>query len=177
MDKSVQIINFNEIDLIGVSTELTKSQDKNYILIRELWKKFNIELKNIKNRKLENWEKFGVTYRENYQVFYMASIKKTNKMIIPQNMVTIKVNQGKYMRFVHIGAMYDIKKTIYNIYKNYIPKSGFEIKSNEKEGLVHFERYDYRFKWNNQDSILDIYLPVNTNENNNQTAKEYIKIE
>ncbi|MFH0854128.1 MAG: GyrI-like domain-containing protein [bacterium] len=164
MDQTVQIINFNEIDLIGVEIELTKSQDENYFLIRELWKKFNSELKNIKNRKSGNWEKFGVTYRKNYQVFYMASIKKTNKMIIPQNMIAIKVNRGKYVCFVHVGAMYDIKTTIYNIYKKIIPKLEFEIESNKKEGLIHFERYDHRFKWNNPKSLLEIYLPVNTYE-------------
>jgi predicted transcriptional regulator YdeE len=164
MNEIARIINFNELDLIGIKTELTKSQNENYFLIRNLWKQFNLELKNIKNRTSGNWEKFGITFRENGHIFYMASIEIASKASIPQNMITTKIKQGSYLRFVHIGNMYDIKKTVYNIYKKIIPTYKFEIGSNEKEGLVHFERYDYRFKWNNPESLLEIYLPVNTYE-------------
>lgn len=164
MDKALKPIEFNEIELAGIRIELTKSQDENYFLIRNLWKRFNLELKNIKNRKSGNWEKFGITFRENGRIFYMTSIEIAGKIIIPQNMMATKIKQGSYIRFIHTGKMYDIKKTIYDIYKKIIPILEFKIESNKKEGLVHFERYDYRFKWNNPESLLEIYLPVNTYE-------------
>ena len=164
MDKTFQPINFNKIDLIGIKVELTKSQNENFLLIRNLWKRFNLDLKNIENRKSSNWEKFGITFKENEQIFYMASIELSSKINIPENMITTKINQGKYLRFIHMGKMYDIKNTVYNIYKNILPALKFKIELNKKNGLIHFEKYDHRFKWNDPKSLLEIYLPINTYE-------------
>lgn len=48
-----------------------------------------------------------------------------------------------------------------------IPKmiSNLKIEDHTKTGFIHFEKYDCRFKWNNPNSIIDIYLPLKrTNE-------------
>jgi len=54
---------FAEIDLIptvGISTTLTKSQNDNFDIIANLWKRFNAEVHNIGNRSSsdKDWEKF-----------------------------------------------------------------------------------------------------------------------
>jgi predicted transcriptional regulator YdeE len=77
-------------------------------------------------------------------------------------MRTTIIKQGRYAKFVHVGSMNEIKATIYNIYKNIIPATDLKIETNEEAGLLNFEKYDYRFKWNNKKSLLEIYLPVNT---------------
>lgn len=163
MEHEFQIVNFNKLDLIGLEIKLTKSQDKNYILIRDLWKKFNLKLKSIKNRKGGNWEKFGITYRKDGDIFYVASIEKTDEMIPPSDMINKEIKQEQYARFTHIGAMDAIKTTVFNIFKKIIPKLKIEIEPSEKAGLIYFERYDYRFNWNNSESLLEIYLPLKTN--------------
>ena len=29
-----------------------------------------------------------------------------------------------------------------------------------QENFLHFERYDYRFQWNRENSIIEIWLPI-----------------
>jgi len=173
MEREFQMVNFRKIDLIGLEIKLTRSQDKNYILIRDLWKKFNPELKNIKNRRSGNWEKFGITYKKDGDIFYVASIEKTDKMILPSDMINKEIKQGQYVCFTHIGAMDAIKTTLFDIFKKIVPKLKLEIKPNEKSGLICFERYDYRFNWNNPNSLLEIYLPLETKQH---TMTELTKI-
>jgi predicted transcriptional regulator YdeE len=160
--KDFEAVDVKKTILIGIEAPLTKSQDNNYLIIRNLWKKFNIELKNVKNRDKVNWDKFGITYRKNGNIFYMSSVEKTSEMIAPSTMKEIVINQGKYAKFIHIGPMTEIKATIYNIYKNIVPATGLGIEINKKAGLLNFEKYDYRFEWNNPGSLLEIYLPINT---------------
>ena len=66
--------------------------------------------------------------------------------------------------FSNKGKMEDIKNTIFEIYKVILPKSNLKIEDQTKAGFIHFEKYDYRFKWNKSDSIIDIYLPIKTNK-------------
>lgn len=162
MDKSFQQVFFNETDLMGIKIELTKSQKENYFLIRDLWKKFNTGLKNINIRKSDSWVKYGITFRENGQLYYMASVEMASSISVLQIMKTLKIKQGNYLRFIHVGNMYEVKSTINDIYKNIVPSLDFEIEVNKENGLIHFERYDYRFKWDNPGSLFEIYLPVNT---------------
>ena len=60
--------------------------------------------------------------------------------------------------------MENIKKTFFEIYKVILPKSNLKIEDQTTTGFIHFEKYDYRFQWNNPNSIIDIYLPINTNK-------------
>ena len=30
----------------------------------------------------------------------------------------------------------------------------------DKSQYFHFERYNYQFKWNSENSIIEIYLPI-----------------
>jgi len=160
MKQESQIVNIKKFNLIGLEIELTSSQDKNYILIHNLWKKFNLEMRKIKAKRNDNWEKFGVTYRKNKEVYYLASIERPGKKEVPINMINKRIKQGKYICFNHTGAINTIKTTIYNIYKKIIPELELKIESMEKADLIHFERYDNRFKWNDPKSIVEIYLPV-----------------
>ncbi len=66
--------------------------------------------------------------------------------------------KGKYARFQHKGDMKNLKGTIYDIYKRILPDSDLILNINRN--LIHYERYNYQFKWNNADSIIDIYIPI-----------------
>ncbi len=62
------------------------------------------------------------------------------------------------MKFNHKGSMSTIRKTINEIYSSAIPKSHFEI--NRNRSMIHFERYDSKFNWNRQDSVVELYVPI-----------------
>ena len=72
---------------------------------------------------------------------------------------TLTLNKGNYARFLFVGNMELIKSTIRNIYKEILPNSDLEVDS--ERTLIHYEYYDYRFRWNNSNSEIDILIPVN----------------
>jgi len=149
------------INTFGLVVELTKSQSDNFRIIRNHWIIFNQQLKEYKlNQKNENWEKYGITLKFNEKYFYLASIELNDKES-PSHFTSYKIPKGDYKIFTHRGKMENIKDTIYKIYKIILPKSNLKIKN--KTGFLHFEKYDFRFRWNSTDSIIDIYLPLSSN--------------
>ena len=158
----MKIIDKN-ISTFGLLTELTKSQTDNFEIIKNHWRKFNAELKKynlIQNG--GNWEKYGITFKTNETYFYLTTIPQ-NEMIFPEHFVNKEIPKGKYEIFTHTGSMENIKQTINNIYKNILPNSNLTIEHYSKTGFIHFEKYDYRFRWDKPNSEIDIYLPINTN--------------
>jgi predicted transcriptional regulator YdeE len=153
---------YKSISTFGLSAELTKSQNKNFTIIQNHWKKFNEELKKHKlNQGSKNWEKYGVTYKAGENYFYLAAIPRTDKNY-PHHFSEKIIPLGEYKTFTHTGKMENIKETIRNIYKTILPYSELIIEPHTKTGFLHFEKYDSRFKWNQPNSIIEIYLPLNT---------------
>ena len=152
------------INVCGLSTQLTKSQSENFKIIQNHWLKFNTELKRKElNQNSSNWTKYGITFKTDKKYFYLTAIPVMN-FIIPDNFTHLEIPQGEYEVFTHKGKMENIKNTLFDIYKVILPKSNLTIKDQSKTGFIHFEKYDYRFKWNKPNSIIDIYLPIETNK-------------
>ena len=156
------------IPTVGISTTLTKSQHENLIIIARLWKRFNAELHKIRNRpsSRRDWEKFGITYAQNHEYCYLAAIKYVDNMLVPSHMVRKNITPGRYACITHTGKMSYLKSTIYAIYKKILPERNLTVESQEKAGLINFERYDSRFHWNRSDSIIEIYVPIETSDQN-----------
>ncbi len=150
-----EIVTKNDFKVSGLQTELTRSQDNNYRIIREHWQRFNYELR-IRNIQLgKNWEKYGVTKKEDDRYFYFSAIP-ANKQV--PDFKTSNLTGGKFMRFQHNGRIELIKSTVYNIYKRIIPISGLKV--DLMRSFLHFEHYDSRFHWSRADSVIDIYIPI-----------------
>ena len=72
-------------------------------------------------------------------------------MVVPENMESIIIPSGTYACFEHIGKLNEITTTLeksYNTLK-FHP---------EKQGIIHFEKYDKRFHWNRLDSVIEIWM-------------------
>jgi predicted transcriptional regulator YdeE len=152
------------IQTCGLVVELTKSQTDNFGIIQKHWKTFNEELKRLKlNQTGCNWTKYGITFKTGNKYFYLTAIP-TNNSIFPDHFTSLEIPQGEYEIFTHKGNMENIKKTFFEIYKVILPKSKLKIEDHTKTGFLHFEKYDYRFQWNKSTSVIDIYLPLNTNK-------------
>lgn len=93
----------------------------------------------------------------------MTGIPKKS-VSLPKGFTEKKIPKGEYQVFTHKGKIENIKGIIYEIYKVNLPKSNINIEDYTKSGFLHFEKYDYRFQWNKPTSIIDIYLPLHTNE-------------
>jgi predicted transcriptional regulator YdeE len=83
---------------------------------------------------------------------------------IPDHFIKKEIPKGEYEIFTHKGEMENVKNTIFEIYKVILPTANLKIEAQTKTGFIHFEKYDYRFKWNKPTSEIDIYLPLNTNK-------------
>ena len=151
------IQNKREVTIHGLSIELTKSQNKNFSIIRKHWQYFNQELqKRNLNNSDSNWKKYAVTYKKGNRYFYLTGILKKND---ENGFESIEIESGKFAKFEHRGNLEGMKDTISDIYRNIIPTlSGFEIDNDRF--FIHFEFYNHRFNWNNENSIIDIYVPV-----------------
>lgn len=145
-----------EITVSGLPVELSNSQLKNYDIIRKQWKEFNKIINTIRWDHSTYIEKFGITKRINNKLLYIPSMVLNefnilDKFIIPES---------TYLNVTHKGSMISLKETIYKIYKDIIPNSDFVIDKDRE--FIHFEKYDHNFKWNKENSIINILIPIMT---------------
>lgn len=142
--------------VIGQEVELTNSKKRNIQITTPFWKKFNANLKKYKLSQNGNWTKFAFMERRNGKLFYYPAIPK--REIIPQEFVTKEIRAGNYLVVEHIGAMDKIYETYGKIYQEILPNLNYTPIKNE---FLHFEKYDYRFRWNREDSVIEIWVPIN----------------
>ena len=159
MNNEYTIASVKDKKLYGLSVILTKSQNSNYTIINNSWKEFNTKLRssNLPKQVGGNWEKYGITYKTGDVYKYFCGIPVENEYV-NNDFEEHKVLDGYYMIFQHKGAMYNIKDTLFTIYKKIIPEN--KILLNQSE-YFHFELYNYKFKWNKNESIIEIYIPIN----------------
>ena len=150
-----KIINVPKINVCYFETQLTTSHQKNFSIIQGHWKKFNTRLRINKIKFDSEWEKFGITTKTNNLYFYQCAFYSESR--IPQ-FEYAHIPAGSFAKFTHTGPLYSLSKTINQIYKEIIPSSPLNINFNRS--VIHYERYDSRFNWNNQNSIIDIFVPL-----------------
>ena len=147
--------------IYGLSVSLTKSQDRNYMIISNLWKEFNTKLRfsDLPKQTGGNWEKYGITYKTGDIYKYFCGIP-VEEEYSSNSFEEYKISEGNYILFQHKGAMHNLKNTLFTIYKKIIPENNLILNQSE---YFHFELYNYKFKWNNNESIIGIYIPLNNN--------------
>lgn len=151
---------FEKLDstkVCGLVIALTNSQTENNQIIQKHWIKFNNTLKMNNLTQSLNWVKYGITFKIEGEYFYMSAIPyvENGDILIP-----FEIPQSDYYKFTHQGNLEALKQTFWSIYKEKVPALKLIQNSNFSNGFIHFEKYDYRFKWNDSNSIIDIYLPV-----------------
>jgi predicted transcriptional regulator YdeE len=118
MNNEYTIVPVKNKKLHGLSVSLTKSQNHNYIIISDFWKKFNTKLhfSDLPKQAGGNREKYGITYKTGDIYKYFCGISDENEYI--NNIFEeYKISEGNYAIFQHKGAMYNLKDTLFRIYK------------------------------------------------------------
>ena len=99
---------------------------------------------------------YGVCFGgENKEHYYIAGMSVNSTENLPQGMEAIEVDGGTYAVFEHHGALDNLMQTYQHIYEEWFPASEFK-----PLGCQDFEKYDYRFKFGQADSIMEIWVPV-----------------
>jgi predicted transcriptional regulator YdeE len=159
-----ELVEISRIAVVGVPVILSRSQRENFSIISDLWKRFNAQIHKIGNRPRsgKDWEKFGITYTRDHRYCYLAAMRYMDGMRPPPNMVRKDIARGRYACISHSGKISDLKSTVRDIHKKILPENNLSRESPQKAGLIQFERYDKRFQWNKPDSIIEIYVPIET---------------
>jgi len=150
-----KVLNVPKINVCYFETQLTTSHKKNFSIIQSHWKKFNTLLRINEIKFNSEWVKFGITRKTENQYFYRCAFNSESH--IPQ-FEHAHIPAGSFVKFNHSGPLYSLCKTINQIYKTIIPSSPLDIDLNRS--VIHYERYDSRFNWNHQNSIIEIYVPL-----------------
>ena len=93
--------------------------------------------------------------RKNGKLFYYCAIPQ--RTVIPEGFIFKEIKSYKYLVVEHIGLMNGIYDTYAKLYQEVLPNAEC---IPLQEDFLHFERYDYRFHWNRENSIIEIWLPI-----------------
>ena len=137
--------------VIGQEVELTNYHKRNIQISTQFWRKFNADLKKSYLSQFENWIKYAFMIKRNGKLFYFCSIPKRN--VIPDGFIYKDIQSYKYLAVEHIGSMDNLYETYRKIYQEILPNTDY---TPLQEEFLHFERYDYRFHWNRENSIIEI---------------------
>ncbi len=153
---ALKFIQKESIHLIGMSIFGNFHEQP---IIPKLWQEFTPHISKIPNKVNDN-QCFGVeTYTDSFmkhnQWHYMVAVEVSTLETIPILCTAKTLPPNLYAVFTHTGAIRSITKTFDYIYSKWLPNSNYEIAA-----PYDFEFYDERFKKEEEDSELDIYLPV-----------------
>jgi len=105
--------------------------------------------------------KYGVCWydpeapREEGAFFYASSVGVRRGTTPPEGLVAITVPAGRYAVFTHRGPISEIAKTVVAAWREWLPAAGLK-----PSGAPDFELYDERFRGEEPDSEVDLYIPV-----------------
>lgn len=141
--------------VIGQEVELTNFQKSNIQICKRFWQEFNLSLKKLYLSQSGNWIKYAFMEKREEKLFYYCAIPK--KVFIPEEFISKEIPPYRYLVVEHIGSMDNIYRTYSEIYRNILPNEKYVA---IKEDFLHFEKYDYRFHWNNANSVIEIWIPI-----------------
>lgn len=141
--------------VIGQEIELTTLQRKNIQISTKFWHTFNMNLKKLYLSQSGNWLKYAFMERRNGKLFYYCAIPKKN--VVPEKFVSKEIKSQKYLVVEHVGYMDKLYETYGKLYQEILPILEY---IPAQENFLHFEKYDYSFHWNQENSIIEIWLPI-----------------
>lgn len=141
--------------LIGQSIRLTNQQGANLEITTQFWLSFNYNLKKGNLSQLGNWVKYAVMERRNNELFYYCAIPLRKDK--PEGFSIKNIPPHHYLIVEHVGAMNKIYDTYRMIYQHILPELNIRPISDD---FLHFEKYDHRFHWNKDNSIIEIWVPI-----------------
>ncbi len=90
---------------------------------------------------------------------YMTCLEVESFSNVPKKMINKTIPKQKYIVFTHKGSVDNLEDTYRYIYGTYFIKSKFEVMD-----APDFELYDQRFSFTDENSEMDIYIPVKFDE-------------
>jgi len=145
-----------ELKVVGIIIKTTVEENK----IPELWNEFIpriIELEGVAvpDCTLGICLYEGEEFQEGEPFSYMAAVVVKDDSIIPEGMEYRVIPQAKVAVFTHEGSTETLGETYNYIYEEWLQESGYDIAEADE-----LEWYDTRFKFGDDDSQMDIHIPI-----------------
>jgi AraC family transcriptional regulator len=152
------IVNREPMRVIG----LKQKTNTNELIVPDLWEKFFVRMEEIEEYVVPECslgvcigdsfeEKKGITHFE----YLACQVLKKEPDEIPEGMVIHSIPGGLYAVFTHEGNVETLSETYSYIYDEWLEESVYELDVRDQ-----FEWYDNRFKYMEDDSQLDIHIPI-----------------
>lgn len=90
---------------------------------------------------------------------YTAAVPVDRAEEMPPGMVLCKIPQGRYAVFTHKGIISNLANTLGYIHGDWFPASGYT-RPVALSDILHFELYDSRFDPDDDNSEVDVYVPI-----------------
>jgi len=158
-----KIVSKDGFSVIGMVIKTTIKENAEGKTIPRLWDKFNPRVKEISN--VSRRVSYGIcvnekglgpkTFNETEKFNYMAAVPVKKPAGIPKGMAMRTIPAQKYAVFTHKDSLDNLQFTLNYIYGIWVAKCGYELAPGPE-----LELYDHRFKFGQQNSELDIYVPI-----------------
>lgn len=150
-----KICQLDDLFLVGQEISLTSSLARNAQIAKAFWKTFQEQLRMHHVRQGKQFVKYGLTLRKNDGLIYACGVE--SKQLYPETFTIYRIPRGTYLCITHHGPMSLLPETIRNIFKHEINTYGGTSQQGE---LVYVERYDERFHYEEEASIIELYIPL-----------------
>ena len=155
-----KIINIEKIEIIGMRSKLSLSNNKTV----ELWKKFMPKKKEIINLK-NSWHYAVQIYDSDLKIKNLtpetiyeawAAVEVSDIEFIPKGMESYTIGEGKYAVFKHKGDATAFQKTMSFIFGIWLVNSEYELDDRE-----HFQIMKEKYLGeNNPNSEEEVWVPI-----------------
>lgn len=152
-----KIIEFEERKIIGLKCTTTLKNNT----IGKLWEDFLKIFTEIPNKSNER-VCLGIClpmesseYDDQTPFDYIAGSPVTSFADVPEGMIAHTISKGKYTSFIHKGSLENLPETYDYIYGEWLNKSEYIYENRDQ-----LEWYDLLFKYGEQDSELEILIPI-----------------
>jgi AraC family transcriptional regulator len=132
----------------------------NFKVIGPLWEKFIPQANRVPHR--IGGEMYGIIYAgpeteraHPHEMQYLAGVPVSKTADIPPGMTTHSVAAGTFAVFIHRGPIKTIGDTIHEIYRVWLPQSGFR-----HAGVADVELYEQRFCHDGDGSEMEYRISV-----------------
>lgn len=151
-----EIVERNDILVAGLVDSFSM-HDKSKIF--ELWDKFP---ERVSELKISDTRTYGIVLmhlpthqlKPGHDKFYMTAAPVEPETELPPDMVQLTLAGGPYAKFTHHGPVSQFEKTLVGICA-WQPEAPYTMRR-----APMYEEYDQRFKFEEAESVFDVYVPL-----------------
>ena len=157
------IVEKPELKLIGLAAPFVSGlspESNNFCVIGPLWEKFGPLAGQIPNR--AGGDMIGAIFElpadrklHPHELLYLAAVPVSSTDSLPEGMVWRTIPATTYAVFIHRGPITGIASTCGEIYREWLPQSGYE-----HSDIADIEVYDHRFCPDSEDSEVEYWISV-----------------